>query len=349
LASPTYMPNFPKAADGKIGDKFGGSFASEPGGANHLKANVQIQVEYFLRRQADDFLKKVFQSHKEGFKPGDIVEAQYKTGRWYPAKIASKNPDGTFTVNWDDGDSQDKVKPSNQIRPRSGAPANDMEVLTKEKMKPALEEAGFKINDEDVEALFETLDLDSDNVLDFQEFKLAVQRPSKTLKEIERWTSSMPFSQLIATGFVELVGHDRPIKKKTKGHAHEEAAQRDPIRIIAKCSDDEFSVVCDGVLEGIKKLLQKNHKEVKAAYEAFDKQKFAKGNEDDQSKFAVNTMSCGQISDFYKGLEGRVGKWQFQRVLLNLIDSMPSCRISKCQILRSDGEGAQKQDQISRP
>ncbi len=38
--------------------------------------------------------------------------------------------------------------------------------------------------------------------------------------------------------------------------------------MISKCSDEEFSVVCDGVLEGIKKLLQKNHKEVKAALEA---------------------------------------------------------------------------------
>ncbi len=302
------MPKFSKAPDGKLSEPFGESFVSEAVGTNQLKANVQIQVDFFLRRQSDDFLKKVFQAHKEGFKPGDVVEAQYKTGRWYSAKIFSKNPDGTFTVNWDDGDTLDRIKPSNQIRTKSGAAQNDLEVLTKEKMKPALEEAGFKIDDEDVETLFETLDLDSDNVLDFQEFKLAVQRPSKTLKEIERWTSAMPFSQLIATGLIELVGHDRPVKKKTKGQAHEEPAQRDPIRTISKSSDDEFSVVCDGVLEGIKKLLQKNHKEVKAAYEAFDKQKFAKGNEDDQSKFAVNTMSCGKISDFYKGLEGRVGK-----------------------------------------
>ena len=301
----SFMPKFAKASEMKISDKFGGSFMSDAAG---LKANVQLQVDFFLRRQGEDFLKKIFQAHKEGFKPGDVVEAQYKTGRWYSAKILSKNADGNFTINWDDGDAQDRIKPPNQIRLKSGAPANDLEVLTKEKMKPALEEAGFKIYDEDVEALFETLDLDSDNVLDFQEFKLAVQRPSKTLKEIERWTSSMPFSQLVATGFAQLVGHDHPMKKRSKGAAHEETAQRDPIRIISKCSDDEFSVVCDGVLEGIRKLLQKNHKEVKAAYEAFDKQKFAKGSEDDQSKFAVNTMSCGQISDFYKGLEGRVGK-----------------------------------------
>ncbi len=293
----------------KIADKFSGSFAPEAAaGSNQLKTNVQLQVDFFLRRLSEDFLKKIFQAHKEGFQPGDTVEAQYKTGRWYTAKIASKNADGNFVINWDDGDAQDRVKPPNQIRPKSGVPANEREVLTKEKMKPALEEAGFKIYDEDVEALFETLDLDSDNVLDFQEFKLAVQRPSKILKEIERWTSSMPFSQLVATGFAPLVGHDHPAKKKGKGYAHEEAIQRDPIRIISKCSDDEFSAVCDGVLEGIKKLLQKNHKEVKAAYEAFDKQKFAKGSEDDQSKFAVNTMSCGQISDFYKGLEGRVGE-----------------------------------------
>jgi hypothetical protein len=54
-----------------------------------------------------------------GFEIGDEVEGQYKNGNWYTARIASKNPNGTFVLNWDDGDTQDRVKPSHQIRLRN--------------------------------------------------------------------------------------------------------------------------------------------------------------------------------------------------------------------------------------
>ena len=53
------------------------------------------------------------------FMLGDLVDGLYRNGNWYPAKIASINPNGTYQLSWDDGDTQDRVKTSQQIRLRN--------------------------------------------------------------------------------------------------------------------------------------------------------------------------------------------------------------------------------------
>ena len=52
---------------------------------------------------------------------GDEVEAHYLSGYksgWYPAVIAGLNHDGTFLLDWDDGDWKDRNKTARQIRGR---------------------------------------------------------------------------------------------------------------------------------------------------------------------------------------------------------------------------------------
>jgi hypothetical protein len=299
-----------KPSDLKAGDKVSAGFEHD---TTQLRADVLHQVKCFIDRQSDAYIKDIFMKYKQEitFKVGDSVEGLYKNGKWYPATIAAKGENGNFTLNWSDGDTADRTKSSKELRFKNpqAAAAIEREVMPKENLKLALEDIGFKVQAEDVEAIFESMDSDGDAVLDLTEFKLAVTRPSKALKEIERWTTSMPFQQLIASGFVLLAEHDKAplIRKKDKG-GEEDPTKKDPLRSVSKCSEEDFTAVCDCVLEGCRKLLVKHHAELRTAYEALDKQKFGKGSDDDQSKFSLNTMSCGGVPDFYEGLGGRVGK-----------------------------------------
>jgi hypothetical protein len=54
-----------------------------------------------------------------GLKIGDKVEGRYLNGNWYPAVISSKNSNGTFTLDWQDGDTQDRIKKTTEIRIRN--------------------------------------------------------------------------------------------------------------------------------------------------------------------------------------------------------------------------------------
>ena len=282
-----------------------------------LRTVVSQQVQSFISRQSEDFLKTVFlkhRAHQALFKAGDAVDGLYKNGKWYPAVIDKKNDNGTYTLNWNDGDTADRIKAAKDIRRRDGgkdaAASTDRDLLLKENLKAALEEVGFKVHDSDIEAIFDGMDADGDAALDLAEFKIAVTRPSQVLKDVERWTCSMPFQQLVAAGFVQLADHGSKaalLRKKDKT-VEDGQNQKDPLRSVSKCSDEEFHVVCDAVLEGCRQLLIKHHSELKIAYEALDKQKLGKGSEEDQSKFSLNTMSCGEISAFYEGLGGRVGE-----------------------------------------
>lgn len=50
------------------------------------------------------------------FKVGDRVKALYQNGCWYKATISKAHSDGTFTVDWDDKDTEDRVKNIDQLR-----------------------------------------------------------------------------------------------------------------------------------------------------------------------------------------------------------------------------------------
>jgi hypothetical protein len=163
--------------------------------------------------------------------------------------------------------------------------------IPKRKMRAALDDIGLCVEKDDVEALFQILDIDGDGILDWSEFKIAASRPSKLLKELERWTASMPFHQLIAVALLPIV----------------EAAsdKKETLRLICNCED--LSLLYDTMTDGCKQLFVKFLNQLKDSYAALDKKKLNIGSEDDGSKFSINTMSCGEISAFYDGLGSRVG------------------------------------------
>ncbi len=49
---------------------------------------------------------------------GERVWGRYRNGRWYPARVAEMRGDGRYVLDWDDGDSQDRVKGPEEVLPK---------------------------------------------------------------------------------------------------------------------------------------------------------------------------------------------------------------------------------------
>ena len=49
------------------------------------------------------------------FRVGDRVWGRYHSGRWYPARVAEARDDGWYVLDWDDGDSRDRVKGPEEV------------------------------------------------------------------------------------------------------------------------------------------------------------------------------------------------------------------------------------------
>lgn len=56
------------------------------------------------------------------YKAGDKVEARWKGGLWYKGAIAAVNADGTYDINYDDGDKESNVTEA-YVRLQAAAPA----------------------------------------------------------------------------------------------------------------------------------------------------------------------------------------------------------------------------------
>jgi len=54
------------------------------------------------------------------FKVGDTVYGKWTDDQWYPGKIAAINPDGTFRVNYNDGDVSKKL-PRSRVKARKSS------------------------------------------------------------------------------------------------------------------------------------------------------------------------------------------------------------------------------------
>ena len=60
--------------------------------------------------------RQLFVGQHQDFKVGDIVEGRYFNNEWYPAKIAACTADGTYVLLWEDGDLNDRIKGTEQLR-----------------------------------------------------------------------------------------------------------------------------------------------------------------------------------------------------------------------------------------
>jgi len=164
--------------------------------------------------------------------------------------------------------------------------------LTREGLKIAMTDLDHFLDDDAVNEIFDIVDADGDNSLDFDEFKAAVKRPSK----LEQWTMGIPMFRIVASGLVPLVARSQ--------------VRDDPLRALAICSEEHIATVVEGMKEGLHKVILKHLERLKAGYDAINSLKDSAKLAKQMSKFSfgdVVTMNCGRIEAFFDGLGGRVG------------------------------------------
>ena len=185
--------------------------------------------------------------------------------------------------------------------------ANGMKAATNEEVQKALQQLGINHLTLGIEDLVAALDLDHDHVMNYEEFALALQFPSK----IERWTSSIPWSQMIAAILNSM---------------EEIATDTDPLYRLTKLYDDEdkLAIIFEGISFGVQRLLKDRLLELKQALKELQTQSVGRnrnrssessdsaGTDDNKKKVnkfsAAQDMECGIVSDFYDGLNNRIGK-----------------------------------------
>ncbi len=210
----------------------------------------------------------------------------------------------------------------------------DVEVLYKDQLKPALEELGRVADDAHLAEIFKIYDQDNNGSVSFEEFKFSVRQRSK----LEQWSSSLPIGDLVASCFVPLAlrqqqvlapsatlsgakkadtnckpaGNDATAAETTAESApsesHLEKSEEDPLARIRHVEPRDLTVVCVGLMDGCRRILKQRIERLDEAYTALEKQKLKKSVESDSSvsKFAFS-MTGGESSDFYNGLEARIG------------------------------------------
>jgi hypothetical protein len=157
-------------------------------------------------------------------------------------------------------------------------------VILKKNFSKTLHDLKIRLDDQERDDLFKRIDLDQNESLSFSEFEKIVLQPS----DIERWALSIPFHYLVADA-VSCI-------EREGAHVMEQASN---------LTASDIHVLCNGILDGMKKLITDKVSELKQAY---DRMHAAQAENEAGSKYlTVCTMSSGGPEDFHKGLEGRIG------------------------------------------
>ncbi len=165
--------------------------------------------------------------------------------------------------------------------------------MSKQNFRLALHDLGIFLDEEGEREVFDSADADEDQGLDFNEFLMAVRKPSK----VEQWTAGLTLTKLFAAAFV-------PIIRQSK-------LKEDPLIALSECSPQILSSVVSALKDGLNELLWKHISELKTGYRALKTMNLETQGPQTLSKFSigeVGTMSCGKINDFYGGLGSRVGQ-----------------------------------------
>lgn len=156
--------------------------------------------------------------------------------------------------------------------------------ISKESLKQALNDLTPTLTNDDFEALFTEFDADSDGLIDFDEFKKAVWRPSA----IEKWAKSLHFWKLVADAV--------PLSNKS-----------DQLRAMADLSEDQLMVIFTEATKSMQQTFLAEVKKLQLAYQAMDAKKQASSQDGAAAKFKTFKASAGSVTDFHNGLMGRVG------------------------------------------
>ena len=154
-------------------------------------------------------------------------------------------------------------------------------VLSNEQFTSALDELGLRLKEDEIQSMFRFMDVNSDGVLDLEEFTRAVRFPSA----IEQLISTLPITQVFTDAVLAMTGIDH-------------------LRQFSHITPKQIEDICTVVIPFVKKLLEDSAKKTRELFEAMDKSEASSS----AKKFEVPPeMSAGTVDDFHKGLAGRIG------------------------------------------
>jgi hypothetical protein len=159
------------------------------------------------------------------------------------------------------------------------------EFMSASSLESALTDLGIIFHPSDLNEIIESSDLNA-NGLDLEGFKSLVAKPSP----IDEWVRTLPLIQLVSDAM------PRPVS----------CLREDQLRHLSSVSLEQLEVSCDVIKEKLIKILEEhvgNLKRVLNCHTTFN------DINDNVEKFQICKMRVGNIGDFHKGLDGRIGKF----------------------------------------
>jgi hypothetical protein len=183
--------------------------------------------------------------------------------------------------------------------------------ISKDRFYDSLKELDVDVDVKQAENLFEEFDTDNSEGLNLQEFQTLLKKSNR----LQEWAKSIPLTELLVDAIPRKVGVE-------------------PLRVVSTLNKDEIVAICKAVQDGLEILLQESSLLLRDAFQVND----TKGCADAESKFNLSVMSCGEVSDFFAGIQGRVGELVSAIICpicdLNFLNLIPSLQcVQVIQIL----------------
>ena len=153
--------------------------------------------------------------------------------------------------------------------------------IPKEKLQTVLKDLDVDVDAKQADVLFDEFDPDKSYGLDFDEFMLLL----KNSTPISEWGNNLMLCELLADAIPKVPG------------IH-------PLRVVSKLTRSDVHSICEGMMEGLERIIWESALDLNSAFEAMDRK--VQGHDD--SKFSMIPMSCGKIDDFHAGIESRIGQ-----------------------------------------
>jgi hypothetical protein len=165
--------------------------------------------------------------------------------------------------------------------------ANDGCGISKKDFPDALYNVRLEeVKPDEADVIFDNMDMDSNGLLDLNEFRRAVSARSSFEQFISQ---DIPFHELLSTSL--------PRKKATN-----------QLTTFMELTSSQISDIVQAVSVVLKTILTAKVKELRESYEAAEANKRVTDSSSSAAKFSVLELKAGDISDYHKGLSGRVGK-----------------------------------------
>jgi hypothetical protein len=162
-------------------------------------------------------------------------------------------------------------------------------IKSKELRQALIDKLEVEMNSDQVERLIESMDLDENGGLDFEEFKLAVQQPPT---ELEQWVATLPINGMLARSL--------PIR---------DSQGEKMLRNVSVLGNDGIKTTVNVFSKALEKLLMKARDNLRQTFDIMDDRasEANAGGVSASPKFQTFKMSTGNIQTYMEGLSSRIG------------------------------------------